>query len=295
VESNKLIAVGRQWPGDEACITILKLGTNGAAEQEIGEARTDGQGDFTYPRSAALHQGRLLISAGFTSTFNGVPRPGLARFLLEDIPESSIAVGLVRPPWNSKAGQWDLPSEGPVVRSGFGPLFANEGGVSFKVRRLGNSIEPVQVAYASVEGTARAGEDYIARAGALSFAPLEVEKTVTIATINDGIREPEETFALSLTAVTGGEQVGGPASAILLDDDGDAALAVDADKLSVDGIVELTLRAPWYSRWSVESSADLSSWTRLTEVSGSPFGSFIDDSEAGRFPIRFYRAVRMQP
>ena len=61
----------------------------------------------------------------------------------------------------------------------------------------------VTVNYATGDGTARAGEDYAAAAGTLTFAPGETGKTVSVAVLDDAHDEGEETFTLRLASASG--------------------------------------------------------------------------------------------
>ena len=71
----------------------------------------------------------------------------------------------------------------------------------------------VTVDYATRDGTAKAGEDYTATGGTLSFAAGELEKTVSVPLLDDAIDEGEETFTLKLrnaqgAAINDGEATG---------------------------------------------------------------------------------------
>ncbi|MBD0372726.1 MAG: tandem-95 repeat protein [Pyrinomonadaceae bacterium] len=57
----------------------------------------------------------------------------------------------------------------------------------------------VKVDYATSDGTARAGNDYAATSGTLTFAPGETEKTVTVLVQGDTQNEPSETFFVNLS------------------------------------------------------------------------------------------------
>ena len=57
----------------------------------------------------------------------------------------------------------------------------------------------VSVRYASADGTAVAGADYVAVRGALRFAPGETAKTVAVAVLDDAHEEGAETLRLTLT------------------------------------------------------------------------------------------------
>lgn len=68
------------------------------------------------------------------------------------------------------------------------------------------------VSFATADGTAVAGEDYLASTGTLTFEVGETSKTVDIAVVNDARYEEGETFTLRL--------INGPeATATILDDD----------------------------------------------------------------------------
>jgi hypothetical protein len=58
--------------------------------------------------------------------------------------------------------------------------------------------QAVTVSYRTADGTAKAGEDYAAKTGTLTFAPGETTKTITIVVNGDGKREADETFFVDL-------------------------------------------------------------------------------------------------
>ncbi len=71
----------------------------------------------------------------------------------------------------------------------------------------------VTVAYATRNGTAKAGEDYERTRGTLTFAAGETEKTVSVPILDDALDEGRETFTLKLTgargaAISDGEAIG---------------------------------------------------------------------------------------
>ena len=64
----------------------------------------------------------------------------------------------------------------------------------------------VTVDYATADGTARAGKDYTAAAGILTFQDGESQKTVPVPVIGDTAVEPDETFSVSLSNPKAGGQ-----------------------------------------------------------------------------------------
>src|SRR5262249_596963 len=71
--------------------------------------------------------------------------------------------------------------------------------VDFTIRLAGPLSYPVSVAYATANGTASAGTDYVAASGTLVFAPGETSKVVTVLGLGDRLNEPDETLFLNLS------------------------------------------------------------------------------------------------
>ena len=65
------------------------------------------------------------------------------------------------------------------------------------------AIAPVTVTYATANGTATGGADYVAAGGSVTFAIGEQEKTVAIAIVGDTLVEPGETFTVRLDSPLG--------------------------------------------------------------------------------------------
>src|SRR6185369_6978023 len=67
----------------------------------------------------------------------------------------------------------------------------------FTVRLSNPTAKTATVDYATADGTATAGSDYVATSGTLTFAPLETAKTVAVQILADqNYTEPLETFRL---------------------------------------------------------------------------------------------------
>jgi beta-glucosidase len=77
-----------------------------------------------------------------------------------------------------------------------------------KVRLNKPATAPVSVAYATKDGTAVAGEDYVAASGRVTFAAGEVEKTFSVKGIDDTVDEPTETFSVVLSDPSTGTVAG---------------------------------------------------------------------------------------
>ena len=87
----------------------------------------------------------------------------------------------------------------------------NGGSVSISVTRTGGSSGAVGVSYATSNGTATAGSDFVSNSGTLSWADGEtITKSFSVAITDDIIYEGDETFTVSLSAPSGGASVGNP-------------------------------------------------------------------------------------
>jgi hypothetical protein len=137
------------------------------------------------------------------------------------------------------------------------------GSATFAVR-LGNregesSASTVSVNYSTVDGTAIAGQDFIARSGTLSFAPGESVKTVVVDLVDDTLLEGLERFNFQLSSAVNAAIVDGVAVAEIALSDGTTA---SLPRMSVadyvvgegDGYVdvEIRLHAPSSNAISVD-------------------------------------------
>lgn len=78
--------------------------------------------------------------------------------------------------------------------------FAPTSQATFTVKLDTASASQVSVNYATANGTATAGSDYVQTSGTLNFAPGEITKTVAVPILDDLVGEPTETFQLNLSS-----------------------------------------------------------------------------------------------
>jgi Ca2+-binding RTX toxin-like protein len=71
--------------------------------------------------------------------------------------------------------------------------------VAFSVQLAKPSPLKATVAFATRDGSASAGTDYVATNGTLAFAPGETKKTISVSIMGDTTLEADETFALALS------------------------------------------------------------------------------------------------
>ena len=75
--------------------------------------------------------------------------------------------------------------------------------MSFNLTLSAAAGGPVTVSYATANGTAIAGTDYQAASGSVTFNPGQTTATIPVLVIGDRTTEPNETFVVNLTSITG--------------------------------------------------------------------------------------------
>jgi probable HAF family extracellular repeat protein len=78
---------------------------------------------------------------------------------------------------------------------------------------------PVTVSYATSDHEARAGQDYVAKSGTLTFAAGETSKTISVTVKGDKQKEPNERFFINFSNAQGAMMFDSLAMGTILDDD----------------------------------------------------------------------------
>ena len=91
---------------------------------------------------------------------------------------------------------------------------------TFVVALSGSTSQSVSFSFATSNGTATAGSDYIATSGASAFAPGEVEKPVVVLVNGDTVDEAQETFFLDISNVQNATVSSSRGNGFIVDDDG---------------------------------------------------------------------------
>ncbi|MGF2038132.1 MAG: PA14 domain-containing protein [Nostoc sp. CmiVER01] len=108
----------------------------------------------------------------------------------------------------------------------------NDGTATVTVTR-GNSSGAASLDYITWDGTAKAGSDYQAVSGTLSFAAGQASKTISIALKNDTVSEENETFTLKFSNAVGVQLNTQQTTITIIDDDaGNFALETIASGLN---------------------------------------------------------------
>ena len=107
----------------------------------------------------------------------------------------------------------EAPAPGPGVSVADATVREAAGAaLRFRVTLEQPQAAAVSVRYASADGTAVAGADYVAVRGALRFAPGETAKTVAVAVLDDAHEEGAETLRLTLSRPFGARLSDGEAT-----------------------------------------------------------------------------------
>jgi len=99
-----------------------------------------------------------------------------------------------------------LPPLPPVVSIGAAMALEGNTGrrwMTFTLTLSAATTQPVSVSWATVNGTATAGRDYVRALGRVTFAAGQTTQTLRVAVIGDRVREKNETFRVTLSNPAG--------------------------------------------------------------------------------------------
>jgi VCBS repeat-containing protein len=100
---------------------------------------------------------------------------------------------------------------------------------TYTVRLSHPVVAPITVKFATADGMARAGQDYEAASGTVTFAPGEVTRPLVVKVIGDTTKERNEVFAVTLGGPTNGDIARGTGYATILDDDSSQTATNDSN------------------------------------------------------------------
>jgi len=104
---------------------------------------------------------------------------------------------------------------------------------TFSITLCRASAQTVTVTYATADGTATGGDDYVPASGSLVFFPGETSRTVTVSVYGDTTPETTEYFFLNLSNPTNATIFDGQGKCDIFDDDGFWLLSISACQSNV--------------------------------------------------------------
>jgi len=135
--------------------------------------------------------------------------------------------------------------------------------LSFPVTLSKPSKQAVAVSYATADGTATAGSDYVAATGKLTFAPGETSKPIDVTVNGDTVIEPDETLTLTLSGAVNATIKKGSATGTIANDDKSPHPGHYGGQTSQGKAISFDAAADSTSLSNVSGAADLN----CTEVS----------------------------
>jgi hypothetical protein len=185
------------------------------------------------------------------------------------------------------------PSWGSYLRSRFARVeyFENEGSIQVSFRRAGPTTGPASVGWRTRDRSAKSGSDFLGvTGGRVDFAPLEVEKQVSIPIVADSEAEGVEFFDIEITDAEGIAEAGPPLRLWL----GELRLKVPEVKqgtaLTGDRL-EVEIENPFFriptSDLRLSGNASWNPWFEISEDQGNWGAAFWEwqDYESGRFGL----------
>ncbi len=270
---------------------VLNVTLSAPSGQTVSVAYAVTNGTATAGLDFVAFTGVLEFSPGETSKPVAVP-------ILDDLLDEPTETVLVKlsSPTNAILGNPAtatleiLDNDPPTVNFGAADyrVGENAGSVTIDVYLTKPYAQTIFVDYATADGTATAGQDYLPMTGTLIFSPGQTNRTFLVTILPDTKVEPEETIGLQLGGyvnVTPGDRA--QATLTVVDDD---ALSLTALGFTGTGAFRLRLTGPAGGQVVLSASPDLSTWTDLKTL-GIPTGTVeYEDATAVGTGTRYYRA-----
>jgi hypothetical protein len=148
----------------------------------------------------------------------------------------------------------------------------------FTVSLNSPAIQTVTITYATADGSATAGSDYVATSGTLTFPPGVTSRTVSVSVIADNTVETDESFLLNLGTATNAAIADGQGIATISDE--------DAPSLSQDELVHGSSqrRSP-----STPPGPPDRDYFRLAQKPGGSYEVVVDGLSGGLSPLLIER------
>ena len=146
----------------------------------------------------------------------------------------------------------------------------------FNVRLAPTSTDPVTVNYATANGTAIAGSDYLAATGMLTFPPGAATQTIAVSITPDLAIEPNETFLVNLSGAVGAPLGRAQGVGTIVSDDLPPAPSVTASAATFNGGDTMTVTV-------ANGPANRGDWVALVPTAAADSGyvawAYLNDTQ----------------
>ncbi len=211
-------------PRSTRAVTVEYVTRDGSASAATGDYRGT--------------RGRLEIPAGIDTATVDVPVAGDTR----EEPDETFSLVLKNPAGAELAvaeAQAEIVDDDGAAGPGSGPELSLEDGrvaegnsghrtVTLVATLSTPAVKTVTVDYATLDGTARAGEDYQERSGKLRFPPGATSRSIEITVLGDGADEGDEELVVGLANPVNAVLGRSTAHALILDDDARGTVTLEA-------------------------------------------------------------------
>lgn len=199
-DDNSKLSIG-DATADEPGTLRFTVTLSAASARDVGVSWATADGTATAGADYTAGSGTLSFAAGETSKTVEVAVIGDAT----NEENETLKVVLSNPTGVPAANLLDAQGDGTIIDKNAPPtlsindVLAREGeGATFTVTLAGTTLRTVTVRFNTTDGTAKAGSDYTARVGTLTFAPGEKSKAIAVTVLDDTAAESVENFSVSL-------------------------------------------------------------------------------------------------
>ena len=248
---------------------VFTVTLSATSPQTITVNYATANGTATAGSDYAAQTGNLTFTAGQTTKTISVVVNGDTTVEANE----TFVVNLTAP---SKATLADAQGQGTITNDdsaalptlSIGDVTVTEGNsgtiaAQFSVTLSAASTSTVTVSFATANGTATAGTDYVAQTGTLSFTAGQTSKTISVTVNGDTTVEPNETFLVNLSSPSGATLADAQGQGTITNDDttppppgGEAVVWVNGVGVSVSaGSITKTAAAGWGNAGAASSRA----------------------------------------
>lgn len=218
-------------------IPTLSASSPGVPEGDAGTTTLRFRLALDVPTSFPVSAAWTTADGGATAGADYLPAAGVASFAPGEVEsfvdvtiagdpiveaDESVRLLLSAPHWLHLAASEAV---GTIVNDDAAELSIADAGavegdpLAFVVRLSRPSAFAVAIDWSTSDGSALAGEDFVSGAERLVFAPLELEREIVVATVEDETTEDDETMQVALADASGATIAGASGIGTILDDD----------------------------------------------------------------------------